>query len=215
LELWVATHVLVDAELHWKTFCNPTLTPTALQSLAQPTDDGRIPIDEVTNAESYALLCGQLRSATEKRAAQLSKSVMNDLERRLLQRQQSGWFETFLVSLILLNCVERTCWLFRSWDDENFVQRVSLTIIKLRLHVSNQLQWPLDKRPPYYASQGDRFSDILHMLLKMRSLPPKASPAPDTGILKAVDGSDENAIRWFDMIKISCESHAFSTLFPE
>ncbi|KAL4874819.1 hypothetical protein BJY04DRAFT_203121 [Aspergillus karnatakaensis] len=186
LELWVATHILVDAELHWKTFSNPTLPPASLHSLAQTTDDGRIPIDEITNAESYALLCGQLRSATEKRAASLSKSVMNDLERRLLQRQQSGWFETFLVSLILLNCVERTCWLFRSWDDENFAQR-----------------WPLDKRPPYYATQGDRFSDILHMLLKMRSLPPKATPLPDSGILKAVDGSDENAIRWFEMIKIS------------
>ncbi|KAL4976793.1 hypothetical protein BDW66DRAFT_134307 [Aspergillus desertorum] len=186
LELWVATHILVDADLHWKTFSNPTLPPASYNSFAQPTDDGRIPIDEITNAESYALLCGQLRSATEKRAAALSKSVMNDLERRLLQRQQSGWFETFLVSLILLNCVERTCWLFRSWDDENFSQR-----------------WPLDKRPQYYAAQGDRFSDILHMLLKMRSLPPKANPLPDSGVLKAVDGSDENAIRWFDMIKIT------------
>ncbi|PLB43898.1 hypothetical protein P170DRAFT_430904 [Aspergillus steynii IBT 23096] len=186
LELWVATHMLADSELRWKVFCNPTLPPTSMHSLAQPSDDGRMPIDEVTNAESYGLLCSQLRAATEKRASQLSKSVMNDLERRLLQRQQSGWFETFLVSIILLNCVERTCWLFRSWEDEAFAQR-----------------WPLDKRPPYYASQGDRFSDILHMLLKMRSLPPKANPRPDSGILKAVDGSDEHAARWFDMIKIT------------
>ncbi|KAL4905882.1 hypothetical protein BDW74DRAFT_13999 [Aspergillus multicolor] len=185
LELWVATHILVDVDMHWKTFSNPSLPP-ASYSFAQPTDDGRIPIDEITNPESYALLCGQLRAATEKRAAALSKSVMNDLERRLLQRQQSGWFETFLVSLILLNCVERTCWLFRSWDDENFTQR-----------------WPLEKRPQTYAAQGDRFSDILHMLLKMRSLPPKANPLPDSGILKAVEGSDENAIRWFDMIKVT------------
>lgn len=40
------------------------------------------------------------------------------------------------------------------------------------------------------------------MLLKMRSLPPKATPRPDTGILKAVEGSDENAARWFDMIQV-------------
>ncbi|BCR86836.1 uncharacterized protein ACHE_30823S [Aspergillus chevalieri] len=186
LELWVATHILVDSELRWKTYCNPTLPPTSMHSLAQPSDDGRMPIDEITNAESYSLLCSQLRAATEKRASQLSKSVMNDLERRLLQRQQSGWFETFLVALILLNCVERACWLFRSWDDEAFTQR-----------------WPLDKRPPYYSNQGDRFSDILHMLLKMRSLPPKATPRPDTGFLKAVDGSDENAARWFEMVQVS------------
>lgn len=43
------------------------------------------------------------------------------------------------------------------------------------------------------------------MLLKMRSLPPKANPRPDNGILKAVDGSDEHAARWFDMIKITRE----------
>lgn len=136
LELWVATHILVDSELRWKTYCNPTLPPTSMHSLAQPSDDGRMPIDEVTNAESYGLLCNQLRAATEKRASQLSKSVMNDLERRLLQRQQSGWFETFLVALLLLNCVERTCWLFRSWDDENFAQRVSkfrLLVVSLYL----------------------------------------------------------------------------------
>ncbi|KAF9889199.1 hypothetical protein FE257_007512 [Aspergillus nanangensis] len=186
LELWVATHILVDTEMHWKTYCNPTLPPTSMHSLAQPSDDGRMPIDEMANAETYALLCSQLRAATEKRASQLSKSVMNDLERRLLQRQQSGWFETFLVALILLNCVERTCWLFRSWEDAAFTER-----------------WPLDKRPPYYANQGDRFSDILHMLLKMRSLPPKATPRPEDGVLKAVEGSDENAARWFDMIKVT------------
>lgn len=40
------------------------------------------------------------------------------------------------------------------------------------------------------------------MLLKMRSLPPKATPRPDTGILKAVEGSDENAARWFDLIQV-------------
>lgn len=41
------------------------------------------------------------------------------------------------------------------------------------------------------------------MLLKMRGLPPKTTVRPDTGTLKAVDGSDENAIRWFDTIQIT------------
>jgi hypothetical protein len=125
VELWVATHVLVDTELSWKTFSNPTLPPTSMHSLSQPSDEGRLPIEEVSDPESYALLCSQLRAGMEKRAMQLSKSVITDLERRLLQRQKTGWFETFLVSVVLLNCVERTCWLFRSWDNENFAQRVS------------------------------------------------------------------------------------------
>lgn len=41
------------------------------------------------------------------------------------------------------------------------------------------------------------------MLLRMRSLPPKTTVRPDNGTLKAVDGSDENAMRWFDMIQVS------------
>jgi hypothetical protein len=167
-----------------------------------------MPIDDASNPESYALLCSQLRAAAEKRTSQLSKTVMNDLERRLLQRQQSGWFETFLVALLLLNSVERSCWLFRTWDNENFAQRVSS--LQVSDHAKNTeltrfsfYKWPLDKRPPYYASQGERFSDILHMLLKMRGLPPKTAIRPDTGILRAADGSDENAMRWFDMINLT------------
>lgn len=126
VDLWVATTILVDPELSWKTYCNPTLPPTSMHTLSQPSDEGRLPIGEVSDPESYALLCSQLRAAMEKRAMQLSKSVINDLERRLLQRQKTGWFETFLVAIVLLNCVERTCWLFHSWDNENFAQRVSL-----------------------------------------------------------------------------------------
>jgi len=41
------------------------------------------------------------------------------------------------------------------------------------------------------------------MLLRMRSLPPKTTVRPENGTLKAVDGSDENAMRWFDMIQVS------------
>lgn len=48
------------------------------------------------------------------------------------------------------------------------------------------------------------------MLLKMRSLPPKASPRPDNGILKAVEGSDENAAQWFETIQITRKSCGFS-----
>ncbi len=126
VDLWVATHILVDNELSWKTFCNPTLPPTSMQSLSQPSDEGRLPIDEVSDPESYALLCSQLRAAMEKRAMQLSKSVINDLERRLVQRVKDGFFEIFLIAVVLLNCVERISWLFQSWDNETFAQRVSL-----------------------------------------------------------------------------------------
>lgn len=77
-----------------------------------------------TNPQSYALLCAQLRSAAEKRGADLSKSVMSDLERRLIQKEKGGTFETFLVAILLLNCVERICWLFRAWEEQQYASRV-------------------------------------------------------------------------------------------
>jgi len=94
------------------------------------TDKDRILFSKHQNAESYYLMCSQLRAAVEKRAAQLSKSVMTDLERRLLLRQQSDWFDTFLVALILLNCVERTTWLFMSWGDDKQTSRVSRPVVQ-------------------------------------------------------------------------------------
>jgi hypothetical protein len=37
----------------------------------------------------------------------------------------------------------------------------------------------------------------------MRHIPPKATFRPDNGVLKAVEGSDEHAVRWFDMIQLT------------
>ncbi|KZF22296.1 hypothetical protein L228DRAFT_211087 [Xylona heveae TC161] len=197
LELWTATHVIVDGEISWKTFANPNLPPStcptefpsSLPASTTTTNNGSFPIDENTDAESYSLLCSQLRSGAEKRAVQLSKTAMNDLERRLLQRQQSGWFETFLAAIILLNCVERMSWLFRTWGDD--------------VQTQDQAKWPLDRKPPYYYSQGERFADILHMLLKMRGLPPKTRLRQEDGVIAVVEGGDEIASRYLETVRLS------------
>ncbi len=136
LELWIATSIVVDPNMQWVISLNPTLAPQfepatlhqlhAVNEAAPP--HGHKLIEDATNNENYQLISSQLRSAAEKRAAHLSKSVMNDLEKRLLQRQQSGWFETFLVAVVLLNCVERMSWLFRTWEGERWYSKVSFAI---------------------------------------------------------------------------------------
>ncbi|KAH0551082.1 hypothetical protein GP486_007570 [Trichoglossum hirsutum] len=176
LELWSVNHVLVDNEMHWKTY--------ERQDMKDGGSNNRVPIDDETDRESYRLLCTQLRSAAEKRAAQISKNVMNELERRLLQRTQSGWFETFLVAILLLNCVERSSWLFQTWNSDEY-----------------ESKWPLDRRPPYYYEQGEHFAEMLQMLLKMRGLPPKTHARPEDGTLAS--DSDETAREYFDRIRLS------------
>ncbi|EEP78566.1 predicted protein [Uncinocarpus reesii 1704] len=124
LDLWVATSILVGPLLPWKLFLNPTLPPASLHSLTSSSNGWRISIGEGGEFESYALICGQLKAAVEKRAAKTSKAVLNRIEQRLLQKQRDGNFQTFLASVILLNCVERMSWLFYSWEHGEYSNKV-------------------------------------------------------------------------------------------
>ncbi|KAI9730506.1 MAG: hypothetical protein M1834_005747 [Cirrosporium novae-zelandiae] len=179
LDLWVATHVLTDSDLHWNLFSNPNQSP-----LLEPETGVFSPsnsqyctyIDQVTNAESYNTLCLQLRAAAELRANELSKIVLSEIEKRLLQRQQSSLaFSTLLAAVVLLNCVERYTWLYNTWENEK--------------HAS---KWPLDRRPADFANKSERFSDILIMLLKIRNLQPKTVTDPESGFLKHVSESTKD-----------------------
>lgn len=130
--------------MRWLTFWNPSLQPAASPTNVSLSPESstamfgdRTPINTETNPDSYVLLCSQLRSAAEKRGADLSKSVMSDLERRLIQKEKGGSFETFLVAILLLNCVERTCWLFRSWENPLHGSRVCAQPQDLLMSLNN------------------------------------------------------------------------------
>jgi hypothetical protein len=146
LDLWSMVHILVDHEMSW----------TMSERVDPAAEAGKGPlIDQAANGITFSVISLQLNAAAEKKAATICKNILNDLERRLLRNKDNA-FELFLAALILLNCVEKSTWLYKSWEQESF-----------------QPQWPLDKAPGYYASQGDKLTDMLHMLLKMRYVPPK------------------------------------------
>jgi hypothetical protein len=204
----------MEPYFEWYLFSNPSLAPTITPSTLAPADleDAiRTPITPLDHESSYNLITMQLMGATEKRAACLARVVMNDLERRLLQRQQANPFETFLVAVILLACVERMCWLFRSWElpctsatapeaEDAFKQppavdndlaaalqstsSPSASTLDIPSHQApRNPRWPLDKSPSTFSQQGEKFSDILNMLLKMRGVPPKPAPRSPDGVL--------------------------------
>jgi hypothetical protein len=177
LDLWTATQALSDLHLGWKI--------VTVQESAS--DSFRRPIDESNNPHSHALISGQLRGAIEKRAEQLSKFVMSKLEKRFIEPHKNNQFETFLIAIILLNCTERITWLFRTWDNEQSAAR-----------------WPLEKGPDTYTTQGDGFSDVLHMLLRVRTLIPRTTSRPDNGILRTADkDSDKTATKWFEALSLT------------
>ncbi|EDU39985.1 conserved hypothetical protein [Pyrenophora tritici-repentis Pt-1C-BFP] len=236
LELWNLTRILTSRNFEWHIFSNPSLAPTMAPAILAPADieDGiRTPITSLEHAASYNLITMQLMGATEKRAACLARIVMNDLERRLLQRQQANPFETFLVAVMLLACVERMCWLFRSWElpfdknpndtiDGTFKQQQSLDADLASALQSNSSpsaaddiinhqsprnpRWPLDKSPSSFSQQGDKFSDILNMLLKMRGVPPKPTPRSPDGVLAVwSENTNDKAREWYDGIAVTAQ----------
>lgn len=218
LELWSFTRILTSTTSQWHFFSNashapshdpPTLSDTDLQ------DPARTPISPQTQQTSYNLIKLQLMGATEKRAACLARIIMNDLERRLLQRQQANAFETFLVAVILLACVERMCWLFRTWDvtPPHTTSDPSETDLATALQSDPSLalarrhpKWPLDKSPAAFSQQGERFSDILNMLLKMRGVPPKPTARSSDGVLLVWgDDADAKVKQWYEGIRITAQ----------
>jgi hypothetical protein len=219
IELWNLTRILTSKNFEWHLFSNPSLAPTMAPSTLESADledTVRTPITAIEHSMSYNLITMQLMGATEKRAACLARIVMNDLERRLLQRQQANPFETFLVAVILLTCVERMCWLFRTWEpsssttaDESSIQAADDILQPSSPPAPIQdrdPRWPLDKSPMSFSQQGEKFSDILNMLLKMRGVPPKPLPRSPDGMLTVwSEDADDKVKEWYDGIAVTTQ----------
>ena len=248
LELWIATAILTESQLKFN-LARPRM------AAGQPEDAASNPaFDQITDPDSIACIDAQLRSVVEKRAVLCAKFVMNELERRLLQRQQANPFETFIVAVLLLSCTERMCWLFKTWEISETDQLFSNEPISANGQTSNPLadsvhpstptgapgsptlplghpplppsaRWPLDKPPHHYYQKGERFSDIVQMLLRMRGVPPKTNTQlsiivnssglsqPGENILQAIAPSAGSiaqsdmtaAQEWFHALGISIE----------
>lgn len=189
VELWVETCILttsdtVDLQLRYDADRAPQHQP---ETVDWRTDEPSTVLTTLTRlSPSYNLIRSQLLAATESRCAKLAKTVINELERRLLQRQQVSRFATFISAVLLLTSVERITGFYHAFnaspssddnDDDTFAPAFGFTI------------WPLgadtSPSPPKLWPQGPHFAELLTMLLRMRALPPKTTERPD-GTLAAV-----------------------------
>ncbi|KAH7383663.1 hypothetical protein BKA64DRAFT_164406 [Cadophora sp. MPI-SDFR-AT-0126] len=185
LELWSVVQMLVDHNPRWTISERVNIDAQAGQG---PT----------VNVPSYDLLVSQLNAAAEKKASTLCKEVLSVLERRLLARSASSKFDTFLIALIVLNCVEKSTWLFKSWEQDHFKAR-----------------WPLDKIPNFYATQGEKLTNLLQMLLHMRQIIPKTYVNPEGIIATDVDPTtkeyfNELQLNYVDVLNKQA-NHTFHT----
>lgn len=138
--------------------------------------------------KSIGYITTQLKAAADYRASTISKKVMIDLERRLERKERCQGFGTFLVGFLLLNCIERMCWVF---------QQVNNGV--------KGLEWPLEKPVDHYLRQATRFAEFLSKLYKMRGILLSVHPVGDDGTLHTNPIFAPLAEQWLDDLKLTNE----------
>jgi hypothetical protein len=185
LELWAETNVLIEnREGTLQIRYNGSTSPCPDLKVVDWSDDpsqGSLPLS--ADSLSHDLIRSQLLAATESACHRLSRAVINELERRLLQRQQVSAFATFISAVILFSCIERITSFYHSMDP---------SAPPNTSHPQTAVPSPQpggDSRPPGHPisvptpstlwPQGPHFARLLTTLLRMRALPPKTTLTTD------------------------------------
>lgn len=186
MNLWTLTEILtLEDDLKLCTYEVPDGNPSE--------DSAALSAEWSSGTPSCDLVHAQLLAAIEGRCSKLAKSILNELERRLLQRQQTSRLATLLSALVLLSCVEHMTGYYRCFDLEgNNAQSNDDSVLQATLGAAHSAEdartetertssvadrscdnWPPEPAPASIWQQGEQFSDLLTSLLRMRALPPK------------------------------------------
>ncbi|KAI1308029.1 hypothetical protein F5Y03DRAFT_108771 [Xylaria venustula] len=162
LELWGVVEMM-DRERQW----------TMLAKSPQPEVEDHW-IKDDTESEAYSNICMQLTAAAERKASLASKNLLNGIQRSLQDGKTRLGFPMFLTVMLFLNCLEKTTWAFKAWDQENL-----------------RPKWPLERPPRSYTNQGHGLTELLRMLLLIRHVLPKTIQSdPDVPIVAEGEGPE-------------------------
>ncbi|KAL6697927.1 hypothetical protein J3F84DRAFT_366009 [Trichoderma pleuroticola] len=147
LELWGLVES-IDRERQWTI-------------LEKPSTEGEEPrwIKEAQNendADIYTMICMQLNAAAERKANSTSKSLLNHMDRLLTDSKTKVGFKIYLTAIIFLNCVEKSTWAFKAWEQDHL-----------------RPGWPLERDPSVFTQQGGSLAGLLKMLLSIRKALPQ------------------------------------------
>jgi hypothetical protein len=178
LELWGLVEC-IDRERQWTI-------------LEKPGADGEQPrwIKESqsgNDADIYTMICMQLNAAAERKANSTSKSLLSLMHRLLQDSKTKIGFKMFLTALIFLNCVEKSTWAFKAWEQHHL-----------------RPGWPLERDPSAFTQQGSNLAGLLKMLLAIRKALPVTARAED-GKLIAQD-PDPAVVQYFANLELDRES---------
>ncbi|KAH6607757.1 hypothetical protein Trco_004070 [Trichoderma cornu-damae] len=189
LELWGLVES-IDRERQWTI-------------LEKPSAEGEEPrwIKEAQNendADIYTMICMQLNAAAERKANSTSKGLLNHMDRLLTDSKTKVGFKIYLTAIIFLNCVEKSTWAFKAWEQDHL-----------------RPGWPLERDPSVFTQQGGNLAGLLKMLLSIRKALPQTMRGLD-GKLTVQDKDPEITEYFhaldldFDMIESRQKGSQFS-----
>ena len=164
LEFWALVHMLVDADIDWQIG-----EDTYIYDHASP---------------NHKLMRDQINAAVERKVDRMARMVFPSFERRLMKSPAHLKFESFLIGLILINCVEKATWLYTCWEQVQFTNT-----------------WPLEQAPQHFIVKGEDLCSLVELYMHLRSIQPKTFVRPEDGIV-ACDESDV-ATAFFEEIKLN------------
>ncbi|KAI1346865.1 hypothetical protein F5Y01DRAFT_262804 [Xylaria sp. FL0043] len=173
LELWGIVEMM-DRERQW----------TMLAKFPRPEVEDHW-IKDDTESEAYSNICMQLTAAAERKASLASKNLLNGIQRSLQDGKTRLGFPMFLTVMLFLNCLEKTTWAFKAWDQENL-----------------RPKWPLERPPHSYTNQGHGLTELLRMLLVIRHVLPKTIQS-DLDIPIVAEGEGPEVKKYFQDLNVT------------
>ncbi|KAI1425501.1 hypothetical protein F5Y12DRAFT_369102 [Xylaria sp. FL1777] len=173
LELWGIVEMM-DRERQW----------TMLAKSPQPEIEDHW-IKDNTESEAYSNICMQLTAAAERKASLASRNLLNGIQRSLQDGKTRLGFPMFLTVMLFLNCLEKTTWAFKAWDQENL-----------------RPKWPLERPPRSYTNQGHGLTELLRMLLVIRHVLPKTVQS-DPNVPIVAEGEGPEVKKYFHDLNVT------------
>ncbi|KAI1459333.1 hypothetical protein F4805DRAFT_421186 [Annulohypoxylon moriforme] len=172
LEFWGIVE-LMDLERHW-----------TMKAKSPNGDAEEYWIDDAFNSEAYTNICLQLTAAAERKASIASRNLLGEIQRRLQDGKSKHGFPMFLVVILFLNCIEKTTWAFKVWEEENL-----------------RPKWPLEKPPSNFTQQGQTLANLLRLLLKVRDFLPRLVFTDPSSPITAT--RDECVVKYFEHLGVT------------
>lgn len=186
LELWGLVES-IDRERQWNIVEKPS---------AEGEEPRRIKeVQTEDDADIYTMICMQLNAAAERKANNTSKMLLSGMHRSLQDSKVKISFKVFLTALIFLNCVEKSTWAFKAWEQDHL-----------------RPGWPLERDPSIFTQQGSNLASLLKMLLAIRKALPQT--LRDTSGKLVTSEQDPVIVNYFQSLDLDCKLTSLFIIRP-